>query len=314
MFINFLNGKSRTFTGEELLDVFDKEYVETLNKNHIKTHKSPFVLFSKEDDDEVYGIGLPNRSGNNWAMIIDDSKKVLIVNTRKILGDFNTFYNTRENVKCTDSLGEYQIIDALSVLDDIDKLRLELERIHILYNEQKLWEECNKLIAKGNYPLVSAKQNNVKSKYLDCYYEGCTPQIPNILYREQLKENEFSNLNSIYQYLFNEDDFKKELVEKITKTIYEDIHKLKDVYIYLAAKEMLLKEIPNENMLLIKKITDSIKNGGKTLNIITKDGGKLKVDNDFIDRNYFQSTVGFKRTFVEDIETILFGKNILFQK
>ena len=316
MFINFLNGDSRVFTGEEVLEVATKEFVESLDSNRIKKNAVDHAISLLDAKEKVYGIGKTDTYNSfSWAMLIDDTKKTLIVNIDSVL-DFNCYYKGYDPTiaKCADSIEEYQIIDAIASINDINVLYSTLEEKFICENKGAILAKCEEFISQNNETFLKTRDNYAKKNYVECFFEDSTPSTPTVLKREELNVYGSSSLEIIYKFVFNREEFEKEITEKILTIIFEDSSKLSQAYNYFLVKEMLLTNIPEEDLVIRKRISDAVKDGGKTLNIITIDGKKVKVNNCFIGKDHFISSVGRVWIYTKDIKTILFGKNVLFER
>lgn len=314
MLINFLNGKSRVFTGEDILEVFTKDLIESLDNSRIKKTTICHTISLMDKDKEVYAIGkYTSHSDFTWVMLIDDIKKTLIVNAKEVLS-LNSCNNYDNSLaKCVDSIGEYKVIDANSILNEINALYSEFESKFILENKEVILKKCAELISQGNEHFLNVEES-IRSYYIDCFYEDNTPKIPSMLNREGICDYDSSNLDIIYKYVFDKEDFDKEISEKILNKIFQDQSILRQAYNYFSVTEMLLNKIPEADLVLRKTISNAVKDSGKTLNVITMDGKKIKVKSTFISFKYFRTAIGWDDIYVEDIQSIIFGKKVLFER
>jgi len=135
-----------------------------------------------------------------------------------------------------------------------------------------------------------------------------------MLNREGICDYDSSNLDIIYKYVFDKEDFDKEISEKILNKIFQDQSILRQAYNYFSVTEMLLNKIPEADLVLRKTISNAVKDSGKTLNLITMDGKKIKVNSTFISFKYFRTAIGWDDIYVEDIQSIIFCKKVLFER
>lgn len=131
------------------------------------------------------------------------------------------------------------------------------------------------------------------------------------LYIRRLNWNGFleeDNLEQLRDYLTN-----PLLIEELVEKYYEEDAKIVDIA-EIEAKNFILENLrnnPDEYVKLSLKIREAIREGGKTLNIETKDGVVVKVESRFNGRE-FRTVTGWNRIEIENIEKITFNRKVLF--
>lgn len=135
------------------------------------------------------------------------------------------------------------------------------------------------------------------------------------LYINDLGEYSYYELENLQNYLKNprildslvQDCFKEKTKDCMyNSTLYNHAE--------IQAKKKLLKDIkenPSDYVKTYMEIKTNIKGIGKTLNIITKDDKKIKVNNRLYEDG-FRTVKGYDEIRIEDIAKITYGKKILF--
>lgn len=104
------------------------------------------------------------------------------------------------------------------------------------------------------------------------------------------------------------------LIDSLVETNYKADIDMDDA-IKVKAKNAILEDLkkhPTPYIKLSLEIREAIKEGGKTLNITTKDGKTVKVINKLEQGKEFRTVVGWNYVEIEDIEKITFNRKVLF--
>lgn len=212
-------------------------------------------------------------------------------------------------------------------------LKME-EELNFLEKEYQVWEtEILSKKAREDYKktlLNKVKENlvilkkdeqfiDLYNKYLEEYKARTLNEYldnPNMgeyeiyirsLYRNILLNGE--SLEELQDYLIL-----PSYISKLVEKNYEGDVSLDEIA-EITAKNTILENLKNNPTPFIKfslKIREAIKEGGKTLNITTKDGNTEKVENELYDGKEFRTIVGWKYIKIEDIEEITFNRKVLF--
>lgn len=129
-----------------------------------------------------------------------------------------------------------------------------------------------------------------------------------------LENFSFNDLEDLQKYISN-----PSIINEFAEEYYKKILDKKGYYLFQHAKIMAYKELlnniknnPSERVQFVKTIKDSITEAGKTLNVVTKDGNTVKVENKIIDNQEFRTCTGWNYINLNDVKQITFGKKVLY--
>ncbi|HCL4455249.1 TPA: hypothetical protein N2D10_003276 [Clostridium botulinum] len=131
-----------------------------------------------------------------------------------------------------------------------------------------------------------------------------------------LGEYSYYNLENLQNYLKNT-NILNELVEEDFKEYTQEYLYNSKLYYHaeIQAKKELLKQIqenPSEYVKLYLDIKNKTENVGKTLNVITKDNQKVRVNNLLYNDGTFRTVKGWDEIEINDICKITYGKKTLY--
>ncbi|WP_346961320.1 hypothetical protein [Clostridium sp.] len=266
---------------------------------HDKSNKYFFHKLKCEDDTlAVFVLSIYNKpkidscSKYEYLMSIDNEDKFVL---------YKGYYNISDDDFKLTVEPDYKVFSYYEV---VRKMQEEyIEKVQNLYdnNFNKFMTDV-KFTEEYNIELKNIKRveddylNNNKTTY-------------NILYGDR---DIIFELDEVIAYL-RDYTYLNEKAEK-----YFNKNKDKNIRYFarVAARRKVLvdiKENPSERVIFIRNVKNAIQEGGKTLNILTKDGNKCKVENRLLGNEDFRTCTGWNFINIKDVQEIKFGRNILYK-
>lgn len=276
----------------------------------IQFEKEEYFAHKLKENSGAYSIFLIDYYGQyKVSPEYDKYKFVLSIDTiNKIIIYIDCYRRIDLKNKLSDlSLEDYQIWDTKKLEEHIqNQYKSKLIKLFD-YNTEKFMDKF--IEYKEEYNKTLEDKMHVERDYFNdrCDYR---------LHVCKLVGYSCNDLENLRNYLKQ-----KSCIDKIVQDKFEQEtkkYKCNSVLHYHAqnqARKKVLKQIqenPSQYVKLYLKIKESIQEGGKTLNIITKDNEKFKVDNRLINCE-FRTIKGWNEIKIEDIAKITFGRKILFQ-
>lgn len=220
------------------------------------------------------------------------------------------------------------IIYTKATLIDVEEELLSFKSDYAIWNNaelstegQKTYKKRIKKKIKESLPVVrqSKEYKQFYNDYLEQYKDNirrCYLGNPNMgdfeLYFSEISRLFPISDLEILQRLLKSDELMDQLVTEGSQQKLADVKQLAE----LEAKNQILQDLrdnPDGEIKLSLEIRKAAEQGGKTLNIITKDNKTVKVENSLSDGMTFRTTVGWEYINIEDIEEIVFSRKTLFK-
>jgi len=214
------------------------------------------------------------------------------------------------------------------ILHDINKELKDNFSNYIVFNNQGLYKYLSK---EYNHIICDYLNNNFnrlmqikeyKERYEQTYNNEKKSVQFNIIHDRKTQFNitkniiNKNNLNELAKYISDMQYFTN-IVKYHCEECIDSKNDLILSHAYLTAMNKLKEDIlknPDDDFKLLMKINESIKKGGKTLNVITNDDKKHKVENILYGTNEFKTVIGYDYISYKNIKKITFSKKILFEK
>lgn len=267
---------------------------------------SNVFLFKLEEGEDTTSILYQYSYGDNFVFNTNNSLYFLLsIDYKNKIVIYDELYMGKELEKELEFLkDEYQIwhkkelsVKAKNEYKDtlLKKIQGNLTEME---KDEKFIKVYNKILKDYSFTITNDYLKNPNMENYELY-------IRRLNWNGFLEED---NLEQLRDYLTN-----PLLIEELVEKYYEEDAKIVDIA-EIEAKNFILENLrnnPDEYVKLSLKIREAIREGGKTLNIETKDGVVVKVESRFNGRE-FRTVTGWNRIEIENIEKITFNRKVLF--